>query len=101
MIAATLGWLGTGGTLFAYLMVSRGWLPAHSRRYATLNIVGGILGGTASALYGAWPSAASNFVWALVGLVTVNAALRASWQARLDRAPRRSPHCQSPAPACP
>ena len=98
MMAATLGWLGTAGTFFAYLMVSRGWLPAHSRRYATMNIVGGILGGTASVLYGAWPSAASNFVWALVGLVTVNAALRARRQARLDRIP--SPHCGSPAPAC-
>ena len=56
MVAATLGWLGTAGTFFAYLMASHGWLQAHSRRYATLNIVGGILGGTASVLYGAWPS---------------------------------------------
>lgn len=76
MIAATLGWVGTVGTLLAYLMVSRGWLQSNSRRYAMLNIVGGMLGGSAGALYGAWPSAVSNFVWAAVGVVTVNAALR-------------------------
>lgn len=62
----------------AYVMVSRGWLAANSRRYATLNIVGGLLGGVASVLYGAWPSAASNFIWAVVGLITITAALRAS-----------------------
>lgn len=98
MIAAAMGWVGTAGTFFAYLMVSRGWLTAHSRRYATLNIVGGILGGTASALYGAWPSAASNFIWAFVGFVTVNAALRARRQTRLDRMPQSS---LCAAPACP
>lgn len=76
MIAAALGWLGTAGTFMAYVMVSRGWLSANSRRYATLNIVGGLLGGTASVIYGAWPSVASNFIWAAVGIVTVTAAAR-------------------------
>ena len=38
------------------------------RRYALLNVVGGLLGGTASLLYQAWPIAVSNFVWALVGI---------------------------------
>lgn len=71
MVAATLGWVGTIGTLMAYLMVSHGRLQANSRRYAALNIVGGVLGGSASALYGAWPGAASNFIWAAVGILTV------------------------------
>ena len=71
MIAAILGWVGTVGTLLAYLMVSRGRLQANSRRYAALNILGGVLGGSASALYGAWPSAVSNFIWAAVGLMPV------------------------------
>lgn len=83
MVAATLGWVGTVGVLLAYLSVSRGWLAGDSGRYATLNIVGGALGGTASGLYGAWPSAASNFVWALVGVATVTAALRDKRSARL------------------
>jgi hypothetical protein len=77
MIAATLGWLGTAGTFFAYLMVSRGSLAADSCRYAMLNLVGGVLGGSACMVYGAWPSVASNFVWAAVGAITLYSALRA------------------------
>jgi hypothetical protein len=76
MIAATLGWLGTAGTFFAYLMVSRGSLAADSSRYAMLNLVGGALGGSACVVYGAWPSVASNFVWAAVGGITLYSALR-------------------------
>ncbi|KRD14079.1 hypothetical protein ASE48_03370 [Mycobacterium sp. Root265] len=76
MIAATLGWVGTAGTLVAYLSLSRGWLSNASRRYAALNIVGGVLGGTASALYGAWPSAASNYAWAAIGAMSVAALYR-------------------------
>lgn len=78
MIAATLGWIGTAGTLVAYLSLSRGWLSNASRRYAGLNIVGGLLGGTASALYGAWPSAASNYAWAAIGAMSVAALYRGS-----------------------
>ncbi|MBC2640732.1 MULTISPECIES: hypothetical protein [unclassified Rhodococcus (in: high G+C Gram-positive bacteria)] len=67
MTAAVLGWVGTIGTLMAYLLANRGRLSIKSRRYAMVNAVGGVLSGTASALYGAWPSAAANFAWALVG----------------------------------
>lgn len=67
MTAAVLGWVGTIGTLMAYLLANRGRLSINSRRYAMVNAVGGVLSGTASTLYGAWPSAAANFVWALVG----------------------------------
>ncbi|WP_425458204.1 CBU_0592 family membrane protein [Aeromicrobium fastidiosum] len=68
MTAALLGWLGTAGTLAAYGLLWRGRLTSTSRRYALLNVVGGLLAGTASGLYGAWPSAASNVVWAALGL---------------------------------
>ncbi|KQX74524.1 hypothetical protein [Aeromicrobium sp. Root472D3] len=68
MTAALLGWLGTAGTLAAYGLLWRGRLTSTSRRYALLNLVGGLLAGTASGLYGAWPSAASNFIWAALGL---------------------------------
>jgi hypothetical protein len=36
-----------------------------------------LLGGTAAALYGAWPSAVSNFVWAAVGLHTAATRIHA------------------------
>ncbi len=68
MLIATLGWLGTIGTFGAYLLLSRGWLASHSLSYSMLNVTGGLLAGSASAAYGAWPSVASNLVWAAVGL---------------------------------
>jgi hypothetical protein len=71
MLAASLGWLGTAGTFVAYLLLWRGRLTAQSRRYALLNVTGGLMAGLASASYGAWPSAVSNFVWAAVGLHSV------------------------------
>lgn len=67
MIATVLGWAGTIGTLGGYILVSRGRLGIGSLRYAFINTVGGIFGGTAAVLYGAWPSAAANLAWALVG----------------------------------
>lgn len=67
MIAAVLGWAGTVGTFAAYILVSRGRLGISSLRYAFINTVGGVFGGTAAVLYGAWPSAAANLAWALVG----------------------------------
>jgi len=85
MLAASLGWLGTAGTFVAYLMLWRGRLTAQSRRYALLNVAGGLMAGAASASYGAWPSAFSNFVWAAVGLhsvVTVHLSRRTSSSAR-------------------
>ncbi|MGW5151980.1 hypothetical protein [Rhodococcus koreensis] len=72
MIAAALGWAGTIGTFFTYVMVSRGRMTVSSVRYASLNAVGGTCAGTASALYGAWPSAAANFAWSVVALHTLS-----------------------------
>lgn len=71
MITAVLGWVGTAGLLATYVLVSRGRLTVSSLKYASMNAVGGLLAGTASALYGAWPGAAANFVWAVVGIHTL------------------------------
>jgi len=68
MLAAALGWLGTAGTFLAYAMLWRGRLTSESRLYALLNMAGGLMAGSACALYGAWPSAASNFAWAALGV---------------------------------
>ncbi|MGW0161329.1 CBU_0592 family membrane protein [Mycobacterium sp. NPDC003323] len=83
MVAATLGWVGAVGTLFAYLAVSRGWLCGKSRRYAALNIAGGTMAGVAAGMYGAWPSAASNLVWALIGVISVVAQQREARRTRV------------------
>lgn len=68
MVAAVMGWLGTAGTFLAYALLWRGRLTSESRRYAALNMAGGLLAGTACIIYGAWPSAASNFAWAALGM---------------------------------
>ena len=66
MLAAVMGWIGTLGTIGAYVMLSRGYVSPTSIRYGVLNLVGGLLGASGSAAYGAWPSVASNLVWAVV-----------------------------------
>jgi hypothetical protein len=77
MIAAAMGWIGTVGTIGAYVMLSRGRWQAASLRYAALNGVGGLLAATASAAYGAWPSVASNLLWSAVALHSAVSTLRA------------------------
>ncbi|MFN8193718.1 MAG: hypothetical protein U0R80_05460 [Nocardioidaceae bacterium] len=66
MIAAAMGWIGTIGSIGAYLMLTRGELHASSLRYAAVNFVSGLLCAVASAAYGAWPSVASNVVWSAI-----------------------------------
>jgi hypothetical protein len=68
MIAAAMGWIGTVGTIGAYVMLSRGRWHSTSLRYAALNGIGGLLGASASAAYGAWPSVTSNLLWSCVAL---------------------------------
>jgi hypothetical protein len=63
MIAAAMGWIGTIGSISAYLLLSQRRWHATSLRYSALNGVAGLLAGSASAVYGAWPSVASNVVW--------------------------------------
>lgn len=81
MLAAALGWLGTAGTFLAYAMLWRGRLTSESRLYAVLNMAGGLMAGSACALYGAWPSAASNLAWAALGL---HSMIRAHRRRRLE-----------------
>lgn len=76
MLATWLGWLGTCGTLGAYVLLSRGQLSAKSKRYAAMNLVGGLLAGTACVLYGGWPAAVSNYVWAVIGMHSLIRASR-------------------------
>lgn len=63
MLEAILGWVGTAGSLVAYMLLVRGYLAARSRVYLGMNATAAMLAGTASLIYGAWPSAASNFLW--------------------------------------
>lgn len=83
MTAAAMGWIGTVGTIGAYLMLSRGRWNSTSLRYAALNGIGGVLGAGASMAYGAWPSVTSNLLWSCVALHSAVATVRARHAERI------------------
>lgn len=83
MLAAWLSWIGTAGTMSAYALLWRGRLSTESKRYATMNFVGGFLAGIACVLYGVWPAAIANFVWSAIGLQSLCRA----WGTNRQRTP--------------
>jgi hypothetical protein len=88
MIAAAMGWIGTIGTITAYVMLTRGQLRSESIRYAMINFFGGLLGATASISYGAWPSVVSNVIWSGVAVQSIVMTLKArDWRWAVDRLP--------------
>lgn len=97
IVAAALGWIGTAGTFLAYLLLWRGRVGSESFVYALMNALGGMLAGTASVLYGAWPSAVSNFVWAAIGIHSTVTALLGRLRAsrRYSRSVRPGPDTMS------
>jgi hypothetical protein len=97
MITAAMGWIGTVGSIAAYLMLSRGRLAATSLRYAALNGVAGVLAGTASAAYGAWPSAFSNLLWTAIAAQSAYSTIRRRRRPRLAAVtPLRAPDPEPP-----
>jgi hypothetical protein len=76
MLASTMGWIGTTGSICAYLLLSRGQWDATSLRYSLLNLVAGVLAGSASALYGAWPSVGANVLWCAIAVHSAATTLR-------------------------
>lgn len=76
MIASAMGWIGTIGSITAYVLLTRGRWDATSLRYAGLNGVAGVLAGSAAALYGAWPSVGSNLLWSGIALHSAVTTLR-------------------------
>jgi hypothetical protein len=96
MIAAALGWVGTLGTIGAYVLLSRGHWHATSIRYAALNAVGGVLGAAGSTLYGAWPSVASNVLWSCVAVQSIVMTYRARRLARSAAVTELNPDPEPP-----
>lgn len=79
IIGGILGWVGTVGTLSAYVLLWRGWVSSEALNYSLLNTIGGLLAGAGAFAYGAWPAMVSNALWALIGLNGVITALRRRW----------------------
>jgi hypothetical protein len=82
LIVDIIGWLGAGGVLGAYALVSTGRVPSRSYAYQMLNL-GGATGLAINTLYYlAYPSAALNIVWALIAVYAVGKL----WRTRDDPA---------------
>lgn len=77
-----LGWLGAGGLLLAYGLVSSGRLAGKGATFQSINLIGAGLLAINTAYYGAWPSTALNVVWIGIGAVTV---MRLVAAARMQR----------------
>ena len=87
MIASAMGWIGTLGTIGAYVMLSRGLWTVSSLRYGAINLLGGVLGGLGSAAYHAWPSVFANVVWGGVALHSIVITLHARRRSAITLAP--------------
>ena len=73
------GWIGMALLIGAYALVTAGRLAGPSLVFQLMNLFGGALLMVNSAYYGAWPSAALNVVWVVIGVVgLVRARGRAS-----------------------
>ena len=84
MIALAMGWIGTVGSIAAYVLLSRGTWSATSLRYSALNGLAGIVAGCAGAAYGAWPSVGSNLLWTGIAAHSALTTLRTRRRAHLS-----------------
>jgi len=81
------GWAGAAALLLAYGLVSSGRLNGRSIRFQLLNLVGAI-GLLANGIWhDAWPSAALNAVWLVIGVMTLS---RSSNTPQVDGPARRA-----------
>ena len=66
-----VGWTAAGLFLLSYMLVSSGRLQGQSRAYQWLTVIGAVGFVINSGWNGAYPSAAVNVIWAIIGGVTL------------------------------
>ena len=77
LVIDVAGWIGMALLIGAYALVTTGRILGPSLTFQLMNLVGGGLLMVNSAWYGAWPSAALNLVWVVIGTAgIVRARLR-------------------------
>ncbi|GAB6985701.1 CBU_0592 family membrane protein [Nocardioides pyridinolyticus] len=77
VIVNVVGWLGMALLVSAYALVTAGRMPGTGLLFQLMNLSGGAFLMVNSAWYSAWPSAALNLVWVVIGVVGLaRAALR-------------------------
>jgi hypothetical protein len=85
IIINVVGWLGMALLISAYALVTAGKLHGPGLTFQLMNLFGGGFLMVNSAYYGAWPSAALNLVWVVIGLVGLSrAGLRAATSAVVE-----------------
>lgn len=88
VIVDVAGWTGMALLIGAYALVTAGRLAGPSLRFQLMNLLGGALLMVNSAYYGAWPSAALNLVWVVIGTVGL---VRAGVKGRATALPEVGP----------
>ena len=84
LLVDAAGWAGAAALLLAYGLVSSGRLDGRGTRFQLLNLVGAV-GLLANGIWhGAWPSAALNAVWLVIG-ITALSRLRTTRTTAVDR----------------
>jgi len=71
VLIETLGWIGSGLCLSAYLLTSIGKLSGDSALFQTMNFIGGTTLAINVIWHQAWPAAVLEVCWALIGLVAL------------------------------
>ena len=74
IVVNVVGWLGMALLISAYALVTAGKLHGPGHTFQMMNLFGGAFLMVNSAYYGAWPSAALNLVWVVIGLVGMTRA---------------------------
>lgn len=89
LLVETVGWVGAAALLLGYGLVSAGRLDGRSTGFQVLNLVGsaGLL--INGVWHDAWPSAALNAVWLVIGLMALGRLRR--WRRPGPKPARRGP----------
>lgn len=74
-LIATIGWVGALSVLSAHLLLIRGSTSADSHLYLSLNFVGSAFLAVSTSAVHAWPSAAVNLIWLVIGFAPLVRAL--------------------------
>lgn len=72
LLINSIGWIGSLLLIIAYWLVSKKSIKPESTFYHSLNINGSILLIVNTCYYGAFPSAAVNIVWVIMGVFYIS-----------------------------
>lgn len=83
---AIVGWAGVVSYVFAYGLLSLGWLPANTTRYHMLNALGGLCLVVHASHRDDIPDLAVNLIWMLIAAIAIIKVIASRKKAvRLER----------------